>query len=250
MKSFYTFVVLVLLFNSVAFAQIQGAVSFNDPTADFKKDSVKQTSEIAETTVPEVAEKKDDPKQLLAKKMKATRHWDNPRFVKATYGNLKGMQESIDRQHQDALDEKKITDETERQKALKEMQESALVNFNDYTEESQVIHQKMNENPRESILDLTSRISYIDSKKMTDAHSEYVANKLEDNFMEHQGVSMADYQAAFVEQIKNQQETREEDALKANTFPPLNEQEALRVEKLDETKALIHVGVKAPQSKR
>ena len=188
--------------------------------------------------------------EILARKMKANRYWDNPRFVKATYGNLKGIQQSIDKQHQEALDEKKITDEVERQKALKQMQDSALVNFKDYEEDSQIIHQKMNENPRESILDLTSRISFIDSKKMTDAHSEYIANELEDSFMQNQGVSMADYQNAFVEQLQNQKEIREEEATKAKTFPPAEETDTVNVEKIDETNALIHVGVKAPKSKK
>ncbi|MBE6450242.1 MAG: hypothetical protein E7013_06135 [Alphaproteobacteria bacterium] len=250
MMRFCTVVALLLFFNSVAFAQLQGAVSFNSEGLEFKKSSLEQKTDVSEENNQAKKETKHDAKEILAKRMEANRYWDNPRFVKATYGSLKGMQQSIDKKHQEALDEQKITDEAERQKALKQMQDGALVNFKDYEEESQIIHQKMNENPRESILDLTSRISYIDSSKMTDSHSEYITNKLEDNFMQNQGVSMGDYQKAFVEQLQNQKEVREKEASKAKTFPPAEDAATLKVEKVDEANALIHVGVKAPQSKK
>ena len=250
MKRSCTAVVLLLFFSSVAFAQIQGSVSFDGSNLEFKAASLEQKADVPEERNQPKKENTNDSRKLLAKRMKANRHWDNPRFVKAIYGSLKGMQQSIDKEHQEALDEKKITDEAERQEALKQMQDRTLVNFKDYEEDSQVIHQKINENPRESILDLTSRISFIDSSKMTETRSEYVANKLEDNFAQSQGVSMDDYQKAFVDQLKNQQKIREDEASKAKTFPPKQGTETLKIEKVDEANALIHVGVKAPQSKK
>lgn len=236
---------LCLSVSAFALAQIPGAIGFksDEKPSDFV--------EVTENTANQhVVSDEVDARDLLAKKIKKQRIWDNPRFSKKVYGSLKGMQNSIEKEQNKELEKKKLTSEEEKAKALEKMKTQAIVHFEDFTEEPEIIHQKMNEQPRERILDMTERLDYIEKDKLTSGFSDYIQDEMEQQFVKRNAVTMEEYQEASRQQMQEAHDMRLAEGNKADTFPPLTVDNPVNVEKIDEQNALLRIGVGAPVSKK
>ena len=236
---------LCLSVSAFAVAQIPGSIGFK----------AEQTlAEVVVAKEPAVASKvvsdEIDARDLLAKKIKKQRIWDNPRFSKKVYGSLKGMQNSIEKVQNEELEKKKLTFEDEKEKALEQMKTQAIVQFKDFAEEPDVIHQKMNENPRQRILDMTERLDYIEKDKLTNDFSDYIQDEMENQFTKRNAVTMDEYQEASRQQMQEAHKMRLAEEDKSESFPPLTVENSVNVEKIDEQNALLRVGVGAPVSKK
>ena len=231
--------------SAFATAQITGAVSFQGKKASKETAKAEQTVQDNETAQPDV-----DANELLSKRIQKFRIWNNPRMVKRTYGRLKGMQESIEKEQNKELEKKEYASEDEKQKALEEIKKQALVHFEDYSEPAQTVHQKMNENPRENLVNMTKRLSYIDKERMTEDYSEYIQSEMQNQFLQRNGVTMDEYKKASAEQLLEEEKQRIAEEQKSDTFPPLSVKEKVDVEKIDEQNALLVIGVGAPKSKK
>ena len=146
------------------------------------------------------------------------------------------------------LEKNKYSSEDEKKKALDEIQSQAIIHFDDFEEKPEKIHQKLNENPRDAILDMTERLTYIDKDKMTSERSEHIKQELQENFLQDYGVTMEEYKEASLKQVDEGLKQRKEET-KSDTFPPLSVNVPLNVEKIDEQNALLHLSVKSPVSK-
>ena len=233
----------LLCLSALAVAQIPGSVSFEKKQVAVQSIEENKTAESKSKLTSGI-----DANALLAQKIKKQRIWDNPRFSKKIYGSLKGMQESIEKVQNEELEKNKYSSEDEKKKALDEIQSQAIIHFDDFEEKPEKIHQKLNENPRDAILDMTERLTYIDKDKMTSERSEHIKQELQENFLQDYGVTMEEYKEASLKQVDEGLKQRKEES-KSDTFPPLSVNVPLNVEKIDEQNALLHLSVKSPVSK-
>ena len=231
--------------SAYAFAQIPGAVGFKAEEAP-SAEQVQNEKPLKE----EKTSSKADATALLAEKIKKQRMWDNPRFSKKIYGNLKGMQDSIEKAQNKELEKKEFASEEEKAKALEKMKTQAIVHFEDFSESPEQVHQKMNENPRNAVIDMTKRLDYIEQDKLTDDFSNYVQDEMQNQFIQRNGVTMDEYQNASRQQMQEAYEQRLAEKDKSDTFPPLTNDSQVKVEKVDEQNALLHISVGAPVSKK
>ena len=245
-----SFVLLCVgLLSSVALAQvgaIDGAVSFKKQqvTTETKKEN---ESKFKNTALDDTD---FDQEKLMAEVTSNTKLWDNPRFVKIYYGQMKGMQQAIDRIHQNDLDQSSYSTEEEKEKAKKDLQEQALIHFEDYQDKPEDLHKKINKNPRESLLNMNSRISFIDEKNMTKERSKAVEEGLNQRFYETEGMTIDEYNEARKEQLEQEAKQRLKEDKKAQSFPILKTDKEVNIEKVDEQNALLKVSVGAPKSKK
>ncbi|MBP5535059.1 MAG: hypothetical protein J6Y03_06130 [Alphaproteobacteria bacterium] len=241
--------VFLSLFSFCAFAQedtLSGAVSFKKEV----KEEIKETKEAPKFNFDTNIEKTDT-KEQLAKTTKHISILDNPRFAKMNYARLNGIQKSVEKVQQKKIKEAAYTKESEKEQALEELENQALVQFDDYKEKPEDLQKKINENPRESIFDMTSRLSYYSERnEPSEEHSKKLQEKMEQRFQDRNGISMDEYMDAFKEQTKLEQHQRVEEDEKAETFPVLNTDKNVEIEKVDEQNALLHVSVGAPRSKK
>ena len=240
------------LFSTIALSQeatISGAVGFTKPVSEkVQTKQPKQTKKSAREIgkVPQT-----DAAELLAKKTKNLSVMDNPRFAKKTYSRLKGRQEAIEQLQQKKLEEGSYPNEKAKEEALKGLEDKALVRFNDYQEEQEEVKNKINEDPRKGILDMASRVSQsekIDEESVE--RSRAAQQKLNQKFQEEKGIAPDEYMNAYMEQVKAEAQQNEEEKQKAEQFPILNTEKDVKVEKIDEQNALLHVSVGAPRSKK
>ena len=191
-----------------------------------------------------------DARALLAEKIKKQRMWDNPRFSKKIYGSLKGRQNSIEKEQYKELEKKEYASEEEKKAALEEIKSRAMVKFTDFEETPDALHSRLNEKPREAVLDMTERLDYLGKEKMTSAFTDYVQDEIHKQFVQRNGMTMDEYQNAMRQQLEADREKRLAEADKSDNFPPLMTDNTVNVEKLDDQNALLHVGVGAPVSKK
>ena len=245
-KKLLTFIFLAL-FSVCAWAQ-DGMLS---DAVTFKKEAKEEVKEVQEKPAFDLNNKteKKDAKVQLAESTKNVSILDNPRFAKMGYARLKGMQKSIEKVQQKKIDKTVYTNESEKEKALKELENQALVQFDDYQDKPADLQKKINENPRESMFDMTSRLSYYgDRNEPSEEQSAAIQKKLEKDFQDDNGISMEEYEKAFEEQLMLEQQLSKEE--KSETFPVLKNDKEVEIEKVDEQNALIHVSVGAPRSKK
>lgn len=245
MKKVNVFVLgLTLCASAFALAQIPGAVGF-------KLEKQIQSENVATDTAPAQLDKRNvDARALLAKRIKKQRIWDNPRFTKDLYGSLKGMQNSIEKAQNEELEKKEYASQEDKEKALEKIKSQAIVRFDDFNETPDVIHQKMNENPRAQVLEMSERLDYIKKDKMTSGFSNHIQDEIKTQFLQRNGVTMDEYQNATQQQMLNEYEQRLAEKDKVDSFPPLSIDNQVSIEKIDEQNALLVVGVKAPVSKK
>lgn len=244
MKKRFLLTAFLSVFATVAVAQdasISGAVSFTKTKDETPQVQAEEKKEFA-VEVPQI-----DRSAILAKTVKNIPLLEDPRMVKKSYGRLKGMQKAIEDVQQKRLKEKSYSNEKAKEEALKEMQDKALIRFEDYQEKPEDMKNKINQNPRETFLDMTGRIKYPTEEQMSTERSELIQKKVEGEFQDKHGMTMEEYKDAFAEQMEVAAEQQEE---KSDTFPVLKTDKEVKVEKVDEQNALLHVSVGAPKSKK
>ena len=249
-KTLLTFTFLSL-FSNVAFGQqaaLQGAVGFAKPV----EENVQITEQKTEKTEREIGKiPQVDAGEMLAKTTKNLSVLDNPRFAKKAYAGLKGRQKAIEQLQQKKLEESSYPNEKAKEEALKELEDKALVHFEDYQEEQEDVKKKINEDPRKGVLDMASRISTSDKvDEESVERSKASQQKLREKFQEEKGMAPEEYMNAYMEQVKTELQQNSEEEEKAESFPILNTEKNVEVEKLDEQSALLHVSVGAPRSKK
>ena len=246
-KSIFVFLCISFL-SSIASAQvaaIEGAVGFKKPVVETQ---TKQN----ELSVPKTVLDKTDFNQseLLAKVTSKTDLWDNPRFVKIYYGQMKGMQQAIDRVQQAELDKLSYPSEEAKRKAKEELQRQTLMRFEDYSDKPEELNNKINQDPRKSLLDMASRISFIDEDLMTTERSKAINKGLQQNFYNSEGLTVEEYMDAVEQQTEFELQQRLSEDEKAQNFPVLKTDKKVNVEKVDDQNALLRVSVGAPKSKK
>lgn len=248
-KTLLVFVILSL-FSVSAQAQkatIENAVGFTKPVV--KETAAEQKTDDAESKIGKIPQM--DAGEMLAKTTKNISIFDNPRYVKRAYGSLKGRQQAMEQLQQKKLEKSSYPNEKAKKEALKDLEDKALVRFNDYDEETEDVKKKLSDNPRESMLNMASRISYpqeVDEETID--RSRKATEKWKQQFIENNGITPDEYMNAYNEQVKLEMEQREEEKNKADKFPILNTEKDVKVEKVDEQNALLHVSVGAPKSKK
>lgn len=249
MKKRFLLIAFLSVFATVAVAQdatIPGAVTFTktkDETPQVQKEQKEERKEFA-VEVPKI-----DRDAIMARTVEKIPLLENPRIVKKGYGRLKGMQKAIEDVQQKRLKEGSYPNEQAKEQALKEMQDKALIRFEDeYQDKQNDLKNKINQNPRESFLKMAGNVKYPNEEQMTTERSELIQKKVESEFQDTHGITMDEYKDAFTEQMKIEAEQQEEE--KSDVFPVLKTDKKVEVEKVDEQNALLHVSVGAPKSKK
>ncbi len=236
----------LFLLGSVAVAQeasISGAVGFAKKTQEEKVEEPQAVNQ-------KITQPKIDEAAILAKTTKNTWLWDNPRYAKIAYGRLAGMQQAIEAEQQKELEKTTYATEKEKQEALKQMQSQAVVHFEDSEPDEKKRREALNKNPRAGVLDMAGNVSFLDEQKATPEFTDYARGQMEKDFYQENGLTIEEYNEAFIAQVEEQVEKRRKEDEKSDTFPPKDEKNFVTVEKVDEQNALIQRGVGAPKSVR
>ena len=173
--------VLIFLTSSVAFAQIKGAVGFESPSKAQKAEPVvmagspqaakpqeasAQKENAKETKESKMAHYKEQQKQWLHQNLEKSSTFKDVEAAKTLYASLKQQQQAIDAQHKRVLDKQKYNSQADRDKAMQELKENALVNFGDFKEDVQTVNKSLNNDPMQGIEDLSNGIDFIATDKI------------------------------------------------------------------------------------
>ena len=172
--------VLIFLTSSVALAQIEGAVGFKSAkdkeaqpvvmagspealkpqSAPVKEENAKETKES------KMAHYKAQQKERLHQNLEKSSTFKDVESAKVLYASLKQHQQAIDAQHKRVLDKQKYNSKADRDKAVQELKENALVNFGDFNEDAKEVNKRLNNNPMQGIEDLSNGIEFIANDKI------------------------------------------------------------------------------------
>ncbi len=173
--------VLIFLTSSVAFAQIKGAVGFESPNKAQKAEPVvmagspqaakpreasAQKENAKETKESKMAHYKEQQKQWLHQNLEKSSTFKDVEAAKTLYASLKQHQQAIDAQHKRVLDKQKYNSQADRDKAMQELKENALVNFGDFKDDAQTVNKSLNNDPMQGIEDLSNGIDFIATDKI------------------------------------------------------------------------------------
>ncbi len=231
MKIFATVVLFSMSLSFSALAQLAGSVSFD------KKAPAVPVVQEGEKAVPKQRPAFDKNKRLQEQLSKAD-VFDNPRFAKKAYGGLQGTQQAIQAEQKRVVDEKTFATAEEKAAFEQELQDKALIKFQNFEEDSKNLNKQMNEQPLAKIQEVTDRISYIDPTKATPEANEETRERVEAVFESREGISPTEYMQLYQQQLE-EQANQPVPAGELENKARFSEGAAIEVEKVDEQNARI-----------